>query len=168
MKAEVKTQLKQIIVAYDEKLAEIKHVAEAKRAAQVAFPGRFTTLKRETIRPTLEEFADTLNSSGHKASVNDLKETATTESGIHWAAISLRIVPRPFLSDATQTNPSAIELTFLANRNDGKITVSSTNTISNAGGSLGKRGGYELDAVTSDVVADHVLQALQEAFGGIR
>jgi hypothetical protein len=34
------------------------------------------------------------------------------------------------------------------------------------GGSIGKRGEYEIDAVSVDVVANHVIQALSEAFGG--
>jgi hypothetical protein len=168
MKDETKARLKQMIVAYDEKLADIERVAEAKRAAQAAFPERFTALKQKTLHPALQEFADLLNASGHVASVNERDASSTTETGVQWATISLRVVPRPFAKGAAHTSPSAVELTFSANRNDGKVTVSSTNTISNAGGSLGKRGGYEIDALTSDVVAEHVLQALQEAFGGMR
>jgi hypothetical protein len=46
--------------------------------------------------------------------------------------------------------------------------VSSTNTIVNNGGSVGKRGEYEIDAVTAEVVASHVIQTLREAFGAAR
>lgn len=38
----------------------------------------------------------------------------------------------------------------------------------NHGGAVGKRGEYEVDAVTADVVTTHVLQTLGEAFGGER
>ncbi len=42
--------------------------------------------------------------------------------------------------------------------------MSSNNTIVNSGGSRGKRGEYEVGAVTEAIVATHVLQTLQEAF----
>jgi hypothetical protein len=168
MKDEVKTRLDKIIGAYDDKLAEIERVDAAKRAAHEAFPQRFATLKTKTIRPAIQELADMLNGRGHEATVKDQEESSTTIGGVQWAAISLRIIPKPFAHKSTQTNPNAIEITFSANRNDGKVTVSSTNTMSNSGGSLGKRGAYEIDAMTAEVVAEHVLQTLQEAFGGSR
>jgi hypothetical protein len=54
-------------------------------------------------------------------------------------------------------------MTFSANRSERKVTVSSTNTMMNSNGSVGKRAEYEVDAVTTDVVTDHILQALQDA-----
>jgi len=36
------------------------------------------------------------------------------------------------------------------------------------GGSVGKRGAYELEAMTADVVATHVIQTLGDAFVGPR
>jgi hypothetical protein len=165
MNADVKSQLKQVLGAYDVKLAELERVEAAKRATQAAFPERFTRLKTETIRPALQEFADVLNAGGHEATVKDENESSTTASGIRWSAIWLRIVPKPFAHEArAQTSPSAIEVTFSANRNDGKITVSSTNTMSGTAGSVGKRGSYEIDALTADVIATHVLKTLEEAF----
>jgi hypothetical protein len=165
MKDEVKNRLKEIVGAYDEKLAARERADTAKRLAKEAFPVRFQKLKTDTIRPTLEEFAQVLNAREHEAKVVEQEESSTTADGVKWAAIWLRIIPKPFAHKPTQANPSAIEITFSANRNDGKITVSSNNTMSNAAGSLGKRGSYEVDVVTSDVVAEQVLQALQEAFG---
>jgi hypothetical protein len=53
---------------------------------------------------------------------------------------------------------------FSANRSEQRIVVSSTNTIINSGGTVGKRGEYELEALTADVVVDHVLRALEQAF----
>ena len=80
-----------------------------------------------------------------------------------YAAISLRLNPKPFAFKSANTNRSFIEITFSANRNERKVTVSSTNTIVNSNGSLGKRGEYEIDAMTADVVAEHVLRSLEEA-----
>lgn len=164
MKSDVRDQLTNLIGAYDAKLAEAERVEDAKRAAHEAFPKRFAALKTATIRPALEEFAEVLNGSGHEAAVNEQEESSSTAGGIKWAAISLRIVPKPHAHRSTPTNPSAVEVTFSANRNDGKITVSSTNTMSSAGGSLGKRASYEVESVTADVIAEHVLQTLKEAF----
>jgi hypothetical protein len=38
----------------------------------------------------------------------------------------------------------------------------------NSPGSIGKRGEYDIDRVTAEVVAGHVLQTLQEAFAVTR
>jgi hypothetical protein len=168
MKDEAKSQLKKIMGDYDEKLAEAERVDAAKRAAHAAFPGRFVMLKMETIQPAIQEIADILNERGHKASVREQEESSSAEGGIKSAAISLRIVPKPFAQKPAETNPIAIEITFSANRSERKVAVSSTNTMLNQGGSVGKRGEYEIEAVTADVVTSHVIQTLKEAFSGTR
>jgi hypothetical protein len=140
----------------------------ANRAAHAAFPGRFVTLKTETIQPAIQEIADILNERGHKASVREQDESSSTESGVKSAAISLRIIPKPFAHKSAETNPIAIEITFSANRSERKVAVSSTNAMLNQGGSVGKRGEYQIEAVTADVVVSHVIQTLSEAFSGTR
>jgi hypothetical protein len=168
MKDESKSQLKKILGAYDEKLAEVARVDAANRAAHAAFPERFATLRTKTIRPAIQELADVLNGSGHEANVREQEESASTAGGVTFATISLHIVPKPFVQKAAETSKSFIEISFSAKRNERKIAVASTNTMSNSAGSLGKRGEYEVDAVTAEVVVGHVLQTLQEAFAGTR
>ena len=168
MKDEAKSQLKKIIGDYDEKLAEAERIDAANRAARAAFPGRFVTLKTETIQPAIQEIADILNERGHKASVREQEESSSAEGGVKSAAISLRIVPKPFAHKSAETNAIAIEIMISANRSERKVAVSSTNTMLNQGGSVGKRGEYEIEAVTADVVASHVIQTLNEAFRGTR
>lgn len=164
MKDETKNQLNEILGVYDEKLAESERREAAIRAAQAAFPARFASLRADMIRPVLQEVADILNGRGHEATAREQEESSSTVSGVTSAAISLRIVPKPFVHASTEKNRSFIEITFSASRGERKVTVSSTNTMINAGGSQGKRGEYEVDAVTADVVADHVVRILREAF----
>jgi len=165
MKDEAKSQLKQIIGDYDTKLAEVERADAAKRAADAAFPERFVTFKTKTIRPALEEIVEMLNERGHEASVREQEESSSAAGGVKSAAISLRIVPRPHAHKSTEPNSVNIEITFSANRSERKVSVSSINTITGHGGSVGKRGEYDLEAVTADVVANHVIQTLKEAFG---
>jgi hypothetical protein len=164
MKDDAKSQLKKIIGDYDEKLAEVERVDKAKREAHAAFPARFVTLKTETIQPAIQEIADMLNERGHEASVRDQEESSSAGGGVKSAAVSLRVVPKPFAHKSTETNPVTIEIMFSANRTERKITVSSTNTMTSHGGSVGKRGQYEIDGVTPDVVASHVIETLNDAF----
>jgi hypothetical protein len=166
MKEETKSLLKKIVGDYDEKLAQTERIDAEKRAALAAFPARFVALKTTTIQPAIQEMADLLNERGHKASVHEQEESSSAVGGVKSAAVSLRVVPKPFAQRAPETNPSSIVVTFAANLSDRKVAVSSTNTMMGSGGSIGKRGEYELDAVTEDVVASHVLQTLKEAFGG--
>jgi hypothetical protein len=169
MKDQAKKQLDAILGAYDAKLAEVARVDEAKRAAQAAFPARFATARTETIRPAIQEFADALNALGHEATANEQEESSSTAGGVTSASVSLKIIPKPHARKPADANKkSFIEITFAANRAERKVVVSSTNTLINSSGSLGKRGEYEVDEVTGDVVAHHVLQALQEAFAGTR
>jgi hypothetical protein len=164
MKDEAKSQLKKIVGDYDAKLAEAERVDAARRAAQAAFPERFVILRTNTIQPAIQEIADMLNERGHKASVREQEESSSAEGGVK----SLRIIPKPFAHKSTETNPITIEITFSANRSERKVAVSSTNTMIGHSGTVGKCGDYEIDAVTADVVANHVIQTLTEAFGGTR
>jgi hypothetical protein len=168
MKDEAKSQLKKIVGDYDAKLAEAERVDAARRAAQAAFPERFVILRTNTIQPAIQEIADMLNERGHKASVREQEESSSAEGGVKSAAVSLRIIPKPFAHKSTETNPITIEITFSANRSERKVAVSSTNTMIGHSGTVGKCGDYEIDAVTADVVANHVIQTLTEAFGGTR
>lgn len=164
MKHETKAQLDAILATYDEKLAELERRNAAVRAAQAAFPDRFSTLKVEVIHPVLRQFIDVLGVHGHAATAREQEESSSNSGGITLAAISLRIVPKPFANKSLEKNNNFVEVTFSANRNERKITVSSTNTIINSGGSRGKRAEYEVEAITAEVVSGHVMQTLQEAF----
>ena len=164
MKNEQKSQLTKIIGDYETKLSEAERLDVAKRAADAAFPERFLTFKAKTIRPALQEIADMLNERGHDASVRDQEESSSAAGGVKSAAVSLRLVPKPFAHRTGEISPVAIEVMFSANRAERKITVSSTNTMTSHGGSVGKRGEYEIDVETSEIVANHVIQTLNDAF----
>jgi hypothetical protein len=164
MKHETRAELEATLAKYDEKLSEAERRSAAIRAAQAEFPDRFATLKTDTIRPVLQEFMTVLGSYGHVATAREQEESSSTSGGITLAAISLRVIPKPYTEKAVEKNNNFVEITFSANRNERKITVSSTNTIINSGGSRGKRGEYNLEAVTTEVVAGHVMHTLHEAF----
>jgi len=166
MNDDVKNQLSRILGAYDEKLAEVARVDAANRAAAVAFPERYAILRSDTIRPTIQEFADVLNGRGHEVTVRELEESTSSEAGVTSATIALRIIPKAFVHGAAAAKKSFIELSFSANRNERKITVSSTNTIINSAGSVGKRAEYDIDSLTPGVIEAHVLHALGEALAG--
>jgi hypothetical protein len=166
MKDDAKTHLLQILTAYDARLAETERREAASRAAKAAFPVLFAALKTEMILPVLGELAEVLNGSGHAASAREQEESSSTASGVTSASVALRVIPKPFADLATDNKKSFFEVTFTANRTDQKVVVSSTNTVINSGASVGKRGEYEIGALTADVVVDQVLRALEQAFAG--
>jgi hypothetical protein len=164
MNDDTKAHLNKILGAYDDKLAEVARVHAATCAAEAAFPERYASLRSNTIRPAVQEFAEALNTHGHEVTVRELEESTSSEGGVTLASIALRIIPKAFAHKVPATKRSYIEVSFSANRNDRKITVSSTNTMNNSAGSVGKRGEYDVDAVTREVVEGHVLHTLREAF----
>jgi hypothetical protein len=168
MNEETKSALKKMLGDYDAKVAEAERVDEAKRAANAAFPERFSTFRAGIIRPALQEIADMLNERGHEASVRDEEESSSGIGVVKSAAVSLRVVPKPFARKSTENNPNVVEITFSANRSERKVAVSSTSMVSGHGGNVGKRGEYEIDAVTADAIASQVIRTLSEAFGGPR
>jgi hypothetical protein len=167
MKDDDKQELEKILGEYDDKLAEAARVETAKRAAQAAFPDRFTALKK-TIIPVIQQIADSLNARGHEATVRDQEESSSSAEGVRSAAVALRLVPKPFAHGSRETNQVAIEVSFSANRTERKVIVSSTNTMMNHAGRIGKRGEYEIDEVDDGVVAGHVIHTLADAFRGTR
>jgi len=162
MNDDSKDQLTKILGAYDDTLAEVARVDAANLAAQVAFPARYAALRRDTIRPTIQEFADVLSGRGHEVTVRELEESTSSDVGVTFAAIVLRVVPKAFANNGPETKKSFIEVSFSANRLERKVVVASTNTIINSSGSVGKRGAYDVDALTPTIVEAHVLHALRE------
>jgi hypothetical protein len=163
MKSDASDRLKNILGAYDHNLAKQERMEAAKRAADAAFPSRFETLKAETIRPAMKEFVDILSGYGHEAIVREQAESSTSAGGVSSSAISLCINPKPFAHKSTPTSKNFVEITFSANRSERKVTVSSTNTMVSSNAIVGKRAEYDVDAITGDVVGDHVLRTLQDA-----
>jgi hypothetical protein len=163
MKSDATDRLKSILGAYDQNLAKQERTEAAKRAAAAAFPLRFETLKTETIRPAMKEFVDILSGYGHEATVREQDESSSSAGGVLSSAISLCINPKPFAHKSTTPSKNFVEVTFSANRSERKVTVSSINTMANSNGTVGKRAEYDIDAITADVVADQVLQTLQDA-----
>ncbi len=163
MKSEDKSQLEEILGAYDARHVEEERVIAARRAADEAFPARFAALRAATLRPAIQEFIDVLSLHGHSAAAIEQEEAATNTGGFSHAAISLRINPKPFAPKSLESNKTFIEITFSANRRERKVTVSCTDTTLNSHGNAGKRGEYEIEAMTADVVAEQVIRTLQEA-----
>ncbi len=163
MNDDARKKLTTILATYDEKIAEAARVNAANLAAAAAFPERYAALRSNTIRPAVQEFADLLNGRGHEVTVSELEESTSSEAAVTSATISLRIIPKAFAHKGVATPKSFVELLFSANRHERKITVSSTNTIINSAGSVGKRAQYEIAEVTSQVIEGHVLHVLGEA-----
>ena len=168
MKADAKTELEKILAAYDQKLADTARAEAEAKAAHAAFPAKFETAKAEVIRPALQEFAETLNKSGHEASIREQEESSTSAGGITSAAIALRVLPKPFAQKGPEGNRSFLEIAFSANRSERKIVVAQTSAVVGSAGSIGKRGEYDVAALTPDVIGEHVLKALREAFATSR
>lgn len=165
MKDDVKQKLQGLLTAYGDRLAQAERRAAAIKEAQAAFPERFAAAKEKIIRPALTEFVEELNREGHDATIRELDE-GHRDGAFASASIALRVVPKPFAKKATsaEASSSCIEIIFSANRSERKVVVSSNNTVLNSGGSRGKRGDYDVDAVTEEVVVEQVFNSLQEAF----
>lgn len=168
MKGEAKIELERMLAEYDDKLTEVARLGAAERAAQTEFPVRFATLRAEVIRPALQELAQMLNSHGHEVTVSETEGSSSKAGGVTLAATSLRVVPKPFAHKTPAKNENFIEVTFVANPAERKITISSTNTMTTFGGSVENRGEFAIEALTSDVVAAVVLQTLRDAFVGTK
>jgi hypothetical protein len=166
MKDDTKARLNQILSAYDERIAETARREAAILAAKTAFPQRFAALKKEMFLPLFRELAEVLNGKGHDATVRDEEESSSTVGSVNSAAVGLRVVPKPLTQKSADSKRSYVEILFSANRSERKIVVTSTNTIIHSGGGVGKRGEYEVDGLTADVVTDHVLRTLEEALKG--
>ncbi len=166
MKEEARNRLKQILGAYDAKLAETERVEAARRAAKAAFPERFAALKKDLLLPVLQELADEMNGSGHEAEVHQQEESSSTAGGVTSAGVWLRVIPKAFAQNPGDAKKSFVQVTFSANRSERKVVVSSTTTLIKSGGSVGKRGEYEIELLTADVAVDHVLRTLEAAFAG--
>jgi hypothetical protein len=162
MDKEAKSELNQILAEHRARLVDSQDREAKLKTARVEFVDAFRALKIEKIGPVLAEFVEKLNEAGHPSSVVEQQEESDRNGHFTPASMSLRISPTRTADPAGSTaGGTKVEVSFSANQHTMKVLVSST---SNANGTFGKRGDYELAELTTGFIESHVLKTIRAAF----
>ncbi len=164
MKEETKLTLDNLMDKYQQKLAEAKKKQENIRSGEDVLLSAFKQLRKEVIRPVMEDFGNKLKARGHEYQITEEEESLDREGKLRDASITMHIFSAGIDRSAySQENTPSIS--FIVSRHNQKVWVHGSNILPNRGGSAGVRGGdLNIEEVTSDLVEQEILGVLKEIF----
>ncbi len=165
MKKETKLTLDNLMNKYQQKLAEAKEEKEKVRSAEDVFLSAFKRLRKEVIRPVMEDFGKQLKARSHEYQITEEEESLDREGRIFDARITMFIFPVDIDRSAYRSGNTP-SISFIASGHKKKIGVHASNILPTRGGSAGPRGSeLDLEEVTDDLVEQEILKVLKEIFG---
>lgn len=163
MKKETKSQLDVLMDKYGQRLEEGKKRQEQIKTEEDAFLSEFERLRKEVIRPVMEDIGNQLKARDHDYLISEKEEAVDLEGRTQDAKITMNILPAGV--DRSVYRPeSTPSVSFIATRYKRKIWVHGSNMMPNRGGSAGSRGEFNAEEINSDVVEKEVFGVLKEIF----
>ncbi len=163
MEGPIKNKLKEIFDKHDENKLAAKKAQEKIKTEKDVFLEDFERTITNTIRPSLEEIGAIIAARGHGCKISAQRETETKHDGFQNAHIKMIIY-----TDAHQARrgpdheyPS---ISFIATPSNKTILVHGSTIMSGHGGDAGKRGEYQLDKITQEIVETETVNLLNECF----
>jgi len=166
MKKRVTLQLDALMGKYKQELAETKTRQAQTKTEEDIFLNEFKLLRREIIRPVMEDIGNELRTRGHEYGISEAEELVHPKSGTQHANITMKIIPAGFDWSAYTSFQQTPSISFFALKHDKKICVWGSNMMPGRGriGSAGPRGEFSVKEITNDVIEQEVLRVLEEIF----
>ena len=163
MEDQTKNKLKEIFDKHDAKKLAAKKAEEKIKTEKDTFLEDFTRAISNTIRPSLEEIAATLEARGHGCKISVNKETETQHDGLHNAQIRMVIYPNVH-NGRRGPDHEQPSISFIAIPSAKTIMVHGSTIMPGQGGRAGKRGDYQFDKITPEIVETETVNLLNECF----
>ena len=163
MKKETKSQVDILMDKYKRRLTEAKKKQEQIKSEEDAFLKGFKRLRKEIIRPVMEDIGNHLKTQGHDYRISEEEESVDSEGRTRDAKITMSIFPAG-VERAAYTTENTPSVSFFATRYKKKIWAHRSNMMPGRGGRAGGCGEFNSEAMTSDVVEREVLRVLREIF----
>lgn len=163
MRKETKSQIDAMMGKYEKRLGESKKVSEQTAREEETFLNEFKRLRKEVIRPVMEDIGNQLEARGHKFRISEREESIGGYGRVENAEITMRILPAgPDWS--THRPESTPHISFTATKYKKKISIHGSSMMPHRGGSGGPRGDFNTEEITSDMIEKEVLDILKEIF----
>jgi hypothetical protein len=164
MESRTRKSIEGILDGFNSRVEAARREAERRMIERRIFLAEFSERMRTVIRPTMEQVGDLLTSRGHEFEITEEEESVEANGKTANAAITLRIYPYAERPAHTQLG-GCPHLAIRANSPRNTIYVHESIMMPGSGGHAGTAGEYELDAVTADMVEQHILSVLVRTLG---
>jgi hypothetical protein len=169
MRKKTRTELDELMDAYDRKRGEAEKRAKKKRPEENEFLSDFSVCRDQAIRPSLQEIADHLRSHGHQCDILSSDERTEPDGTTLPAAITMEFYPAGIARRRfTETNTPHVS--FIAHPDQGKVQIeenSTTPVAGGVGGWFGSKGEFSLEDIDNDFVQDHVLAMVRQVLSDL-
>ncbi len=159
MKHEIRTQLDEMMVAYDRTI-ERAHDSpgEAERVRQ-----NFNALCREIIRPAMQAYSEVLEAHGHGVRIYGHDMSVDDGGHSRGAELMMHVVPRDRMA-AGGDAPGAFVMTFSMDTANHRVLARVTNPADGACGYSNPYDVHPVDGVTAELVENELLEMIRYGF----
>lgn len=159
MTSNEKSELDEILDNFTEKQKLINQQIKQKETDESIFLEKFNQIRKNIIRPCLEELSQKLKERGHYCTIFEQEYTRPKLGQSTDKNISLSITP---FSDTQQSNTPYI--TFNADIIKKVISIHGSTMMPGRVGIKGRRGEISITSINKEVVESEVLKLLKESF----
>ncbi len=160
MKEALRSDLDSVLNLWEERQqAELARLEEIQQE-KTHFIREFSRLRREVIRPCLEEFARVLTERGHNCRIEEEDYYVHGGSTSRDVKIGMNIFIRGKESARGHSNYPFIA--FLASKQERTVRIQASTRLPGRAGTIGSRGHHPLDELTREFIEAEMISFLRE------
>jgi len=164
MKDISKSELASILDKYDEDLASRQKAAQKSKTEDEIFLSEFQRIRKEVIRPIMEELGTEVRTRGHEYKIEEKEETTDSEGKTSDAAIVMKVYPKDVDRMECLRTGSTPYVGFGAVRYKKKVFAYCSNIAPGRGGSSGPSVEYDVSQIVPEVAEREVVRGLTHIF----
>lgn len=165
MKPESKSQIDTIMATYEAMLAKHADENEKRLREEEKFLADFQKLRKEVIRPVMEEIGNEIRKSKHNYKITENERSGGSQWGETYPSIGLTIMPKNYKEiDFSSPTYSSPHVFFYAQIFSRQIAVATSDIMPHRGGSSGPSGEYSIGQINRDLIEDYIMKTLKRIF----
>jgi hypothetical protein len=160
----MQTDLSRMLDQYDERRRVDLERERQSKDDDVQFLARFAKLRREVVRPVLEEAGALLAQRGHGFSIVEEEYAADAGGKVREAGISLHIAPAGMPAQLhAEDHERSLSITT---RHYNKTVWVSGGRALHSGGTAGAKGAYAIERIDRQLIEGEVVRLVGAVMGG--
>ncbi len=163
MKKESKVKLDTLMSKYNQGIAKIQQKREQVEKKEETFLTEFRRLRKEVIRPVMEDIGSQLRKGKHEFQISEREELKDPEGRRLDANINMNVYPNGINRDDFGSASTPF-IYFRADKYKERISVIGSTMMPGRGGDRTGYGEFEIMKVTVDIIESKILEVLERIF----
>jgi len=163
MEEDTKSKLSSLMAKHQKKAQENEQIQEKYQAENNLFIESFKRLKKDVIRPVMEEMGNAIKKEGHTFLIIEQEKTVDDKGKTEDEKIAMCFMPQKngIAAASRDRNPS---ISFIASDYKRKIWIHASDMTPSKGGMAGSIGEYSLEEINRELVEHKILEVFQRVF----